>query len=139
MNINKIVTLLKETHNNQNVIDFYTKELNENNTNLPEIDHKFDHEIINTCLYLLYLSNKIQNKIILQKKQYQNRDTDIITELTFFSLVGPLLTENIKDETLAMNIFSVMNEYFFELNTECAREFSMKEIVERVKEVKCSK
>lgn len=149
MDIPRITALLQETHNNDHVLDFYTRSLNEHNKNLPQINYKFPDSTIPTCIYLSYLSNKIQNEIINLKGLNTNNqnepatkntsiephplDSDIILELTYFSIIGPFLTKHMADKTLSMRIFSIFNEYFFELNTS-NKEYSVNEIVAKLKD-----
>ncbi|KAM0686192.1 hypothetical protein COBT_002588 [Conglomerata obtusa] len=135
LNIEVIVKHIKQVHPNEHVINFYKAKLEEYAKIIPEIHVTFENEIVATCLYLLYISNQIQNDLISEKITGEDRSMAVIAEYTFFSLVQPLLGAYITDKAIVFDVFNVINDYYMLVNSNTGCDFSIQKISNEVKKV----
>lgn len=135
LNIEVILKHIKHVHPNEQVTNFYKTKLEEYAKIIPELHVSFENEIIATCLYLLYISNQIQNDLISEKITGEERSMAVIAEYTFFSLIQPLLGAYILDKALVFDIFNVINDYYMLVNSNTGYDFSIQKLSSEVKKV----
>lgn len=128
----KLIQLIQELHNNDGVVAFYAKALeNINNEEIKTFDFKAYKNILNTCINLILQSLDINEKIIMleqtveKNKDYlYQRGVNIISGLTFFCLVQPFLDQQINNKELVMAIYERINEYMMNINIGCKKEIT---------------